>query len=108
MTKNLPKLFLIGLVIVLGGLAVGCVESNPIVPVPPTPTVADPISPKRPDFAPTPTPATRNFPLPAATLLPIAARPSSQNCVDCHTDVEMLKAVAKEPEVVESLSEGEG
>jgi hypothetical protein len=108
MTQCLHKLIFIGLALFLGSLASGCVESDPITPVPPTPTVADPIPPKRPNVAPTPTSATRQFPLPAPTLVPVAVRPSGQNCVDCHTDAQTLKATAEVVEKAESKSEGEG
>jgi hypothetical protein len=108
MIKYLHKLTFIGLALLLGTLTPGCVESDPITPVPPTPTVADPIPPKHPEIAPTPTSVTRQFPLPVPTLVPVAARPSSQNCIDCHTDAETLKATAEVVEKVESKSEGEG
>ncbi|UCC65550.1 MAG: hypothetical protein JSV36_11100 [Anaerolineae bacterium] len=108
MTKHLHGFIFVGLLLLLASLAAGCAQGDPIAPVPPTPTVADPITPKRPDIAPTPTPATRHFPLPAPTLIPVAARPSSQNCIACHTDVEALKAMATVVEKTESKSEGEG
>jgi len=108
MMQRLHKLIFAGLLLLLGSLAVGCVEDEPITPVPPTPTVADPIPPKHPAIAPTPTSIARQFPLPVPTLLPVAARPSSQNCVDCHTDAETLKAMAETVEKAESKSEGEG
>jgi hypothetical protein len=109
MAKRLQQLTFIGLLLGLGILMASCVEGeSDIDPVPPTPTVASFIAPKRPSVAPTPTPATRAFPLPASTLEPVAARPSSQSCIDCHTDQELLKATATEVEAVETQSEGEG
>lgn len=111
MPKHLPKLFFVGLMLLVGSLAAGCVKAGePITPVPPTPTVAAAIQPKHPEVAPTPTPGTRDFPLPAPTLVPVAAvaRPSSQNCIDCHTDVEKIKLNAEAVEAVETQSEGEG
>ena len=51
-------------------------------------------------------PATPTAPItPTATPVLI---PPDDSCVDCHTDQEKLIANAKEEEVVESLSEGEG
>jgi hypothetical protein len=44
----------------------------------------------------------------AVSLPELTEVADSSNCVDCHTDEETLKAVAEEPEEVESLSEGEG
>lgn len=39
----------------------------------------------------------------------VAALPSSDNCIACHTDKEQLKALAEEPEEVKSAeAEGEG
>ena len=108
MTKHLQKPLFIGLLLLLGSLATGCFEDEPIAPVPPTPIVAAAIQPKHPEIAPTPTPGTRDFPLSAPTLLPAAARPNSQNCIDCHTDVEQIKLTAAVVEKVESQSEGEG
>ena len=109
MTKHLPKFLFIGLLLLLGVLVAGCqIERETIASVPPTPTVAAAIQPKYPEAAPTPTPGTRNFPLAAPTLLPAAARPSSQNCIDCHTDLEALKNTAEVVEKAESKSEGEG
>jgi len=108
MLKHLPKLLLMSLLLLLGGLTIGCAEDEPIEPVPPTPTTAAAIQPQHPEIAPTPTPGTRDFPLPAPTLLPVAARPDGQNCIDCHTDVEKIKLNAEAVEVVETQSEGEG
>jgi len=109
MRKYLQKLLLSGLFLIVGSLAAGCIENEPIEPVPPTPTTVAAIPPRYPEIAPTPTPGTRDFPLPAPTLLPVAARPSSQNCIDCHTDVERIKLTAElVVEKVESQSEGEG
>jgi hypothetical protein len=108
MAKHLHSFISVGLLLLLGSLTAGCAESDPITPVPPTPTVTDPIAPKHPEIAPTPTPATRQFPLLAPPLNPAAARPSSQNCIECHTDVEALRTAAKVVEKVESKSIGEG
>jgi formate-dependent nitrite reductase cytochrome c552 subunit len=49
-----------------------------------------------------------DFPLPAPTQGEEEIV-DDQNCVDCHSDEEMLKAMAKpEEEGTEILSEGEG
>ena len=59
-------------------------------------------------MSPGPTPAALDFPLPAPTNEDVEPV-SDQNCVDCHTDEESLKAVATEEEGgQDTLSEGEG
>ena len=52
---------------------------------------------------PPPTPTTPPSPTPA----PVVIAPDD-GCENCHTDKEQLIATAKEEEVVEALSEGEG
>jgi hypothetical protein len=86
----------------------GCAEPAVIAAVEPTPT-AYPIPPADiPTPAPGPTPVALGFPLPAPTHVEVEAA-DDQSCIDCHTDEETLKAVAKEEEGGgETLSEGEG
>ena len=40
--------------------------------------------------------------LPSPTYVP------DQNCIDCHSDAELLQQIAEEPEVVEAPNEGSG
>jgi hypothetical protein len=95
--------------LLLSALALtGCAEPAAIAAVEPTPT-AYPIPPTDiPPPAPGPTPAALTFPLPAPTHLEIEAA-DDKSCIDCHTDEERLKAMAKEEDGGgEILSEGEG
>jgi len=41
-------------------------------------------------------------------MLPEVTPEVDQNCIDCHSDAELLQEVAEEEEVVEKLSEGSG
>jgi len=85
----------------------GCAEPAAIAAVPPTATVYAPPPTALPSTPSAPTPVALDFPLPAPSA--VAEEPvNDQNCVDCHTDEERLKETAKEEEVKESLSEGEG
>lgn len=95
--------------LLLSALALtGCAEPAVIAAVEPTPT-AYPIPPTDiPPPVPGPTPAALEFPLPAPTRVGIKAA-DDQGCIDCHTDEERLKALAKEEGGGgEILSEGEG
>lgn len=86
----------------------GCSGPAAIAAVEPTATLYPPPPTDVPAPPPGPTPEALDFPLAAPTLEEEAAV-SDQNCVDCHTDEETLRAVAKEDEgAEESLSEGEG
>ncbi len=85
----------------------GCAEPVAIAAVPPTATVYAPPPTATPAEPPPPTPAALSFPLEAPTRE--AVEPiDDQTCVDCHTDEESLRELAKEEEQAESLSEGEG
>jgi hypothetical protein len=85
----------------------GCAEPAAIAAVEPTATLYPPPPTDIPPPPPGPTPAALNFPLAAPTR--VEAEPvDDQACVDCHTDKETLTAVAKEEEIEEALSEGEG
>ena len=86
----------------------GCGGPAGIVAVEPTATLYPPPPTDIPAPPPGPTPAALSFPLPAPAHGE-AETVDDQSCVDCHTDEEMLKAVAKPEEgAAETLSEGEG
>lgn len=116
---------LLGLLVVLALLTVGCAGEPTVAPTePPEPTEisAAPSTPtEEPTQAPTPTEEPTELPTPTEepTELPPTATPTPTEeptpepvddtaCVNCHTDEETLKAVAEEPEETEALSEGEG
>lgn len=78
----------------------------PTEPPPPTdvPTEEPTLEPtEEPTEAPTEPP-----PTPTPTEEPTPEPVDDSGCITCHTDEETLKALAKEPEAAESLSEGEG
>jgi hypothetical protein len=100
-----------GIVVLLLFLAVvaltGCGGPAAIAAVEPTATLYPPPT-DIPAPPPGPTPEALDFPL-AAPAHEEKAAVSDQSCVDCHTDEETLRAVAREDEgAQESLSEGEG
>ena len=86
------------LALIVAGLVMACGATPAPTPVPRQPTAEVEVAkvpPPTPTTAPTPTP-------PPAIIAP------DDGCEDCHTDKERLIATAKEEEVVEELSEGEG
>lgn len=97
----------VGLLFLAALIMSGCAEPAAIAAVPPSPTVYAPPPTKAPTPEPEPTPAALDFPLAAPSQAPVEVV-SDQTCVDCHTDEETLRVVAREEEVVEELSEGEG
>jgi hypothetical protein len=98
---------MVGLLL-LGGLVLSsCAEPEAIAAVPPTATVYAPTPTESPPPPTEPTPEALDFPL-APAGAEAAVEGSDKLCVECHTSEETLKAVAKEEEVVEELSEGEG
>ena len=108
MTNKTWAVALIGLLIVASVVLTGCAEPAAIAPVEPTATTFAPPT-DIPVPEPGPTPAALDFPLAAPPREEVEEEVSDQGCIDCHTDVETLKAVAEVAEVEEeSLSEGEG
>ena len=98
-TSKYLKLVLIGsLSLVVSGLVMACGSAPASTPVPQPTRDADEVA-----VVPPPTPTT-----PASPTPPPAIIAPDDGCVECHTDQEKLIANAKEEEVVESLSEGEG
>jgi outer membrane biosynthesis protein TonB len=114
-----------GLLLVLVLVLAGCGGEPPAVPAEPTEVVAAPTEPLAPTDVPTealtptdvptepPTPTdvpTEPPPThtPAPTEEPTPEVVDDTGCITCHTDEEILKSLAKEPEEAESLSEGEG
>jgi hypothetical protein len=118
MVKNLHLLKIISLPLLFGLLlmVMGCDALAPVPPTPPsghdpmenwesfdaivatsepTPVPIAVVPPPTPTKVPTPTP-------PPAIMAP------DDGCVACHSSEEMLKETAKEEEVAEVLSEGEG
>jgi hypothetical protein len=86
----------------------GCSGPAAIAAVEPTATLFSPPPTDIPAPPPGPTPEAMSFPL-AVPTHEEEATASDQNCVDCHTDEETLRAMATEDEEAdESLSEGEG
>jgi mono/diheme cytochrome c family protein len=104
------------LIAVLAGVALvslavltGCAEPAAIAAVSPTATAFPPPATDIPPPPPAPTPAALDFPIAAPTHVDEGQPVSDQNCIDCHTDEETLKAVAQVEEGnPESRSEGEG
>jgi outer membrane biosynthesis protein TonB len=90
------------------------VEPTTAATEPPAPTSA-PTEPPAPTDTPTEPPAPTEAPTeppppdtPAPTDTPTPEVVDDSACIACHTDEETLRALAKEPEEAESLSEGEG
>jgi PBP1b-binding outer membrane lipoprotein LpoB len=107
MDRTKRFLAVVGLLLAATLLLSGCAEPAPITAVQPTATVYAPPPTETPPLPPEPTPAALDFPLAAPSQEPVEMV-SDQSCVDCHTNEETLKAVAKEEVVVEDVSEGEG
>ena len=107
--SSLPcgALVVAAVLLLLTALALGgCAEPAVIAAVEPTATLYPPPT-DIPPPVPGPTPESFAFPLPAPTHEegePV----DDQNCVDCHTDKETLKAFAEEEEKPKVESEGEG
>ncbi len=87
----------VALTLIISGLVMACGTAAP-TPMPRTPTAEVEMA-----KVPPPTPIT-----PATATPPPAIMAPDDGCVDCHSNQELLIATAKEEEVVEALSEGEG
>jgi hypothetical protein len=104
---------LLGLLLVLVLLLVGCGGEPTAAPTePPEPTEVS-VAPATSTPVPTEPPAPTDAPtLPPPTVAPpeepTPVPVDDTACISCHTDEETLKAVAVEPEETEALSEGEG
>jgi hypothetical protein len=86
-----------------------CAEPASISAVEPTPARFEPPPTDIPAPPPGPTPAALDFPLPPPGEAEIEAQPDDGACIDCHTNEDILKALAEtENESEENLSEGEG
>lgn len=95
-------------VLLLVALALsGCAEPMAIAAVEPTATVYAPPPTDLPPPSPGPTPAQLDFPLPPPNHVEMEVA-DDQYCVDCHTDADILRAMAEEEIEDETLSEGEG
>jgi hypothetical protein len=97
------------IVLLLATLALsGCGQPLIIAAVEPTATVYAPPPTDIPLPPPEPTPAALDFPLPPPNEVDQEV-PDDQACIDCHTNEDILKAMAKDEEGgAEDLSEGEG
>lgn len=111
----------------IAGLVMACGTTSPATPAAqaektievaeaPSPTLAvvasptvqsSPTTAPSPTSSPTPTTVPSPTVAPSPTLSPTVVA-SNDSCIQCHTDKEQLIATAKEEEVVEKLSEGEG
>jgi hypothetical protein len=111
-TRNAKRvwvaLVLLGLLLLAATALSGCAEPQAIAAVEPTATAFPPTPTDVPPPPPKPTPAALDFPLAPPNHVNMET-PDDGACVTCHTDEEILKAVAEEDQdVQETLSEGEG
>jgi hypothetical protein len=99
---------LLGLLLLVAAALSSCAEPQAIAAVEPTPTSYPPTPTDVPPPPPKPTPEALDFPLAAPNHVSMET-PDDDACVACHTDEEILKAVAEEDQdVQENISEGEG
>ncbi len=98
MPRFLKSSIVVTLFLSIGGLTVAC----GVAPEP-TPSLHPVYERGEVAMVPPPTPTTPVSPTPAPALLA-----PDDACVSCHTNQEQLVANAKEEEVKEELSEGEG
>jgi hypothetical protein len=97
----------VGLLFVAAFALSGCAQPDVIAAVEPTATAYSPPPTSIPPPPPGPTPASLDFPLPPPTQ--VETQPTDdETCVVCHTSEATLEALAKDEEVAEDLSEGEG
>jgi hypothetical protein len=97
----------IGLLFVVALALTGCAQPAVIAAVEPTATAYAPPPTDIPPPPPGPTPASLDFPLPPPTQME-APSVDDEMCVVCHAYEATLQALAKDQEVEEELSEGEG
>lgn len=85
----------------------GCSGPGEITAVEPTATLYPPPPTDIPAPPPGPTPAAMDFPIAAPTRVPVE-QVDDETCVVCHTNQQVLQAMATEEEAPEVESEGEG
>ena len=101
-------ILVLGLLLLVATALSSCAEPQAIAAVEPTPTSFPPTPTDVPPPPPKPTPEALEFPLAPPNHVNMEA-PDDSACVTCHTDEEILRAVAEEDQdVEETLSEGEG
>jgi hypothetical protein len=100
----------IGLLLLAVVALSGCGGPGEITAVEPTATIYPPPPTDIPAPTPGPTPAAMDFPIAAPTRAPVepAAEVDDQTCRECHTNEQVLQAMATEEEAPEVESEGEG
>ena len=100
----------IAVLILASAALTGCSGPGEIAVVEPTATLYAPPPTDIPAPPPGPTPAALDFPIAAPTRAEVeqADQVSDQTCVDCHTNQQVLQAMATEEEEPEVESEGEG
>ncbi len=104
------KKLVIPAVVVAAALLVGCAERPEITPGAPPPTAAARVGSSEGVQGQDGSPDALDvrFPLPAPTIDAQVVDLDDSQCIDCHTDLERVQALAVEPEEEEKLSEGEG
>jgi hypothetical protein len=85
----------------------GCGGPGEITAVEPTATLYPPPPTDIPAPPPGPTPVAMDFPIAAPTRA-VVEQVDDSTCVDCHTNEQILQAMATEEEAPEVESEGEG
>ncbi len=93
-----------------GLLAAGCTTPRVDAMLQATPTAPgeSPMEGAPADDMPTDEPPAAPANAPTLVDLPSTLPELDANCIDCHSDAELLQALAEEPEVVEVPSEGSG
>lgn len=105
-----------GVAVVLAVLGVaalaltGCAGPGEIAAVEPTATLYPPPPTDIPAPTPGPTPQALDFPIAAPTSAEVeeVEQADDETCVECHTNQQVLQAMATEEEAPEVESEGEG
>jgi hypothetical protein len=88
----------------------GCAGPAEITGVEPTATIYAPPPTDIPAPPPGPTPEALDFPIAAPTRAEVeeVEQASDETCIECHTNQQVLQAMATEEEAPEVESEGEG